>query len=115
LPCAPNTTRRGHLRGPRARLRPSCRAEAGPGCELWASVPATADVEHVKALLEEAGVDPASIFKERANGQTLSAAVRELEASETGIPPALQEAISINEVWKVGFTDNGARSNLSAA
>lgn len=83
--------------------------------ELWASVPAGADVGKIKASLRRAGVDPAAIFKEGANTQTLSALIREMERSDKGIPPALQKNLKISEVFKVGFTDNGSQSRPKAA
>jgi hypothetical protein len=83
--------------------------------ELWASVPAGADVRKIKAILRRAGIDPTSIFKEKANGQTLSAAVREFDASESGVPEKLRALLNISEVYKVGFTDNGTTAAKRAA
>lgn len=47
------------------------------------------------AVLESAGYG--SLREERVNSQRLSALVRELEASEDGIPPEFEESLKISE------------------
>lgn len=68
--------------------------------ELFASAP---DVEALRAALEACGIDPEGIIKERANGQTLSALVREFDRDGKELPEALAQAVKVSETYKLGF------------
>lgn len=82
--------------------------------ELWASIAAGIDMRKVKAALKAAGVDPKDIIKEKANTQTLSSLVRELEASEAGIPKKLAACLSLSELFKLGFREGNGSERAAA-
>jgi hypothetical protein len=61
----------------------------------------------VKGAIRAAGHDPDDIIKEKANAQTLSAFVRELQASDEGVPEGLSELLNISQTTKLGFRNDG--------
>lgn len=75
--------------------------------ETWASVRADASMDALKAAIERAGHNPDDIIKEKANAQTLSAFIRELQASEDGVPEGLSELLNISQTTKLGFRNDG--------
>ena len=74
--------------------------------EVWASVRSDASITAVKAAIAAAGHNPDDIIKEKANAQTLSAFIRELQAGE-GVPEELSNLLNISETTKLGFRSNG--------
>ena len=74
--------------------------------EVWASIKPDAPVYLVKEAIAAAGHNPADIIKEKANTQTLSAFIRELQAGE-GVPEELSNLLNISETTKLGFRSNG--------
>lgn len=83
--------------------------------ELWASIADGVDIRKVKRALKAAGINPNDIIKEKANTQTLSSLVREMEASEAGIPPKLRDCLKLSEQFKLGFRESGDRPDRAAA
>lgn len=71
--------------------------------EVWASLADGVDIGCLKEAIAAAGHDPTLIVRERANGQTLSAFVREFDARGEPLPNSLAAAVKISEVFKLGF------------